>query len=92
MRTLDAVKETPHKPPFVLYLVRFGSQNFSSAWGVPLLDTQIIPQRPADHSAYLDPPPGFPKTVGKAQSNSPDDVLASNFGRKLHVEDAPSGV
>ncbi|KAA6426657.1 MAG: meiosis protein [Trebouxia sp. A1-2] len=67
------------------------SADFSSAWGVPLLDTQIIPQRPADHSAYLDPPPGFPKTVGKAQSNSPDDVLASNFGRKLHVEDAPSG-
>jgi hypothetical protein len=52
---------------------------------------QITPQRPADPSAYLDPPPGFPKTVGKAQSNSPDDVLASNFGRKLHVDDAPSG-
>ena len=57
---------------------------------------QITPQRPADQSAYLDPPPGFPKTVGKAarndQSNSPDDVLASNFGRKLHVDDAFSGM
>ena len=53
---------------------------------------QITPQRPADQLAYLDPPPGFPKTVGKGQSNSPDDVVASNFGRKLHVDDAPSGV
>ena len=52
---------------------------------------QITPQRPADQSAYLEPPPGFPKTVGKAQSNSPDDVLASNFGRKLHVDEAASG-
>ncbi|KAL0023685.1 hypothetical protein WJX79_001837 [Trebouxia sp. C0005] len=77
----------PTRPLIAVLLVA----HFSSAWGVPLLDTQIIPQRPADHSAYLDPPPGFPKTVGKAQSNSPDDVLASNFGRKLHVEDAPSG-
>ena len=53
---------------------------------------RITPQRTADQSAYLDPPPGFPKPVGKAQTNSPDDVLASNFGRKLHVDDAPSGV
>ena len=52
---------------------------------------QITPQRPADQSAYLEPPPGFPKTGGKAQSNSPDDVLASYFGRKLHVDEAASG-
>lgn len=51
--------------------------------------------RPADQAAYFDSPPGFPRTVGKGsrrdQSNSPDDVLASNFSRKLQVDDADPG-
>ena len=46
---------------------------------------------------YVDPPPGFAKAVGgKAprtdqQSHSPDEVLASNFGRKLNLEDRSQG-
>ena len=54
-------------------------------------------QNAPDRMSRVDPPPGFAKAVGgKAphtdqHSHSPDEVLASNFGRKLNLEDGSQG-
>lgn len=46
---------------------------------------------------HVEPPPGFAKAVGGKASqtdqhnHSPDEVLASNFGRKQNLEDGSQG-
>lgn len=65
-----------------------------------MAETNLYPQanaeNAAEHMPYVEPPPGFAQAVGKPhradqRSHSPDDVLASNFGRKLNMENGSQG-
>ena len=54
----------------------------------------VMQAHPAtERTDHVEPPPGFAKAVSKSapkdqHSTSPDDVLASNFGRKLNTEES----
>ena len=57
---------------------------------------QANAQNATEHASYVDHPPGFAKAVGRASRNdqhshSPDEVLPSNFGRKLNLDDGSQG-
>lgn len=57
---------------------------------------QANAQNATEHASYVDPPPGFAKAVGRASRNdqhshSLDEVLPSNFGRKLNLDDGSQG-
>lgn len=71
-----------------------------AAWQLDLSECRDLclqAQNAPDRMPYSDPTSGFAKAVGgKAphtdqHSHSPDEVLASNFGRKLNLEDGSQG-
>lgn len=69
---------------------------FGSCMAESHLYSQANAQNMAEHMPYAEPPPGFAQAVGKPHrtdqhSHSPDEVLASNFGRKLNMDNGNQG-